>query len=244
MTPFSWEVALGGQLLEETELHQLLSQRSPLVDYHGEWVLLDPLEIEKLPRKEAIRGQLAGPEVLEALLTGHHQQVPIVANEHLIQLVAQLQHPLERAVPSALNAELRGYQKSGYYWLCTLGQLGLGACLADDMGLGKTIQLITYLLHRVQHQRDRPTLIVCPTSIIRNWTRELQRFAPSLVVSSYHGLERDLHLYEKPDVVITTYGLLVRDAEQLAEVQWDVVVLDEAQAIKNPSSRRSAAAGP
>jgi SNF2 family DNA or RNA helicase len=110
------------------------------------------------------------------------------------------------------------------------------------MGLGKTIQLIAYLLVRLPKAGGRPSLVVCPTSVLGNWQRELQRFAPSLRVQRYHGLNRSLDDSSEVHVVLTTYGLLVRDQEGLTNVAWDVVALDEAQSIKNPDSQRAKAA--
>ncbi|MCB9590732.1 MAG: DEAD/DEAH box helicase [Polyangiaceae bacterium] len=145
------------------------------------------------------------------------------------------------AVPAGLNAELREYQRAGYVWLSRLAELGLGACLADDMGLGKTLQIIGLLL-----QRRRPTLVVAPTSVCVNWVNELNRFAPELRVMEYLSKARRQQLkrfLEKgPGVVIASYGLLQQDAEQLGEVEWDTVVLDEAQFIKNATSLRAKAA--
>jgi SNF2 family DNA or RNA helicase len=116
--------------------------------------------------------------------------------------------------------------------------MGLGACLADDMGLGKTVQLIAHLIDR----RSGPHLVVCPTSVLGNWQRELARFAPSLSVVRYHGLYRNHYGLKRADVVLTSYGLLARDLDLLGEIRWDVAVLDEAQSIKNPESRRARAA--
>jgi SNF2 family DNA or RNA helicase len=126
--------------------------------------------------------------------------------------------------------------------LACLGELGLGACLADDMGLGKTVQVIAHLLDRAERSPGSPSLVLCPTSVLGNWSRELARFAPSLRVAQHHGAGRSLDDARHADVVLTTYGLLVRDAAALQGVGWDVVVLDEAQAIKNPDSRRARAA--
>ncbi|HMV70410.1 MAG TPA: DEAD/DEAH box helicase, partial [Myxococcota bacterium] len=136
------------------------------------------------------------------------------------------------------------YQARGYAWLACLGDLGLGACLADDMGLGKTLQVIAHLVDRKTTQRpgDPPSLVVCPTSLLGNWVREIARFAPGLTVVRHHGGQRDLARARQHDVVLTTYGLLARDQDDLAGAPWDVVVLDEAQAIKNPEAQRARSA--
>ncbi len=176
--------------------------------------------------------------------------LPIFALPDLARLCADLDHPappgldrltplmqdfekLPKAVPPTdLNAELRPYQQSGVRWLQFLHQVQLGGILADDMGLGKTLQALCVINGR--------TLVVCPTSVIHNWAAEIARFRTQLRVNLYHGSRRSLDT--DADVIITTYGLLRIDNDILAEQKWDMVVLDEAQAIKNPNSRVARAA--
>ena len=146
-------------------------------------------------------------------------------------------------LPGTLQAELRPYQEEGFGWLARLGRMGAGACLADDMGLGKTVQTLALLLDRAP---NGPALVVAPTSVVANWLDEARRFAPTLRVRSYTGpaasRARRLEDLAPFDVVVTTYGLLRIDAEALAALDWDTVVLDEAQAIRNPATKRARAA--
>ena len=144
-------------------------------------------------------------------------------------------------LPSTLRAELRPYQRVGFDWLARLSRWGVGACLADDMGLGKTVQVLALLLERAP---AGPALVVVPTSVIANWLDETSRFAPALNPLAYVGPARASVLTEPGpfDLVITTYTLLQRDAERLGEVTWQTAVLDEAQAIKNPATKRARAA--
>jgi SNF2 family DNA or RNA helicase len=134
----------------------------------------------------------------------------------------------------------------GLAWLVFLRQWGLGACLADDMGLGKTIQLIALLLHERINAQPRPALLICPTSVVGNWQRELTRFAPDLRVLIHHGALRKKDDLSKQaarhDVVISSYALLHRDEKHLSGVEWSDVILDEAQNIKNPSTKQAQAA--
>ena len=145
--------------------------------------------------------------------------------------------------PGTLQAELRPYQEEGFRWLARLSHWGAGACLADDMGLGKTVQTLAVLLHR---GGDGPALVVAPTSVVANWLDECRRFAPSLNVRAYTGpaasRAQRLEGLAPLDVVVTTYGLLHNDADALGAVEWSTAVLDEAQAIKNPATKRARAA--
>jgi SNF2 family DNA or RNA helicase len=145
------------------------------------------------------------------------------------------------AVPATFQGELRDYQLEGYRWLARLAEWGVGACLADDMGLGKTVQALALVLSRA---RLGPTLVVAPTSVLHNWVHEAARFAPTLRVQALGGRDRGQTTAALGpfDVLVTTYGLLHQEADLLAAVDWQVVVLDEAHAIKNAATRRSQAA--
>lgn len=151
---------------------------------------------------------------------------------------AQEIHP---KIPSTLNAELRDYQIEGYDWLTRLAHWGAGACLADDMGLGKTIQALAIILARAQHG---PTLVVAPTSVCFNWQEEANRFAPTLNIVFLGGRSRKklIQSLKQFDVLIASYGMLQHEEKMLAEKEWQTVVLDEAQAIKNIITKRSKAA--
>lgn len=148
--------------------------------------------------------------------------------------------------PVGLKADLRPYQREGLSWLQFLREFSLHGVLADDMGLGKTVQTLAHLLTEKEAGRmDRPTLIIAPTSVIRNWAREAAKFTPALNVLLLHGDERHADFYRIPkhDLVITSFPLLVRDADQLGKIDWHVIALDEAQNIKNPKSKAAMAAG-
>jgi len=149
--------------------------------------------------------------------------------------------------PAAFSGTLRPYQQRGLSWLSFLTRNGCGACLADDMGLGKTVQVIAYLLAENERKCPAtPTLLLCPTSIVGNWQREFARFAPDLTVTVHHGSNRacgDVFAAQAAgsDVTITTYPLAVRDRALLASVAWNCIILDEAQNIKNPSTKQAQA---
>lgn len=149
---------------------------------------------------------------------------------------------MDVAVPSRLKAQLRDYQREGFEWMVRLSEWGAGACLADDMGLGKTVQSIAFMLYKAS---EGPSLVVCPASVMLNWANELSRFAPTLDVKILNeSADREAMLSSvKPyDVVLTTYGLLVREEKSLTGIEWNIVCLDEAHTIKNRGTKMSAAA--
>lgn len=138
-------------------------------------------------------------------------------------------------IPRRLEADLRDYQVEGFRWLARHAQLGTGACLADDMGLGKTLQAITLMLHR---RADGPHLVVCPLSVLAQWAQQIEQFAPTLRART----DRELKGLKAGDVLLLSYGVMLRDIKKLSKRRWSVAVLDEAQAIKNPQSKTARAA--
>ncbi|MCG8580407.1 MAG: SNF2 family helicase [Bacteroidales bacterium] len=149
----------------------------------------------------------------------------------------------DTAVPTSITAELRHYQKEGLNWLNFLHEMGWGGILADDMGLGKTLQVLTFLQH-VLENNSQTNLIIVPTTLLFNWENEIRKFAPSLKAHYHYGVQRvdDVKAFDDYDIVFTTYGILLRDIEKLKEYNFNYIVLDESQAIKNPASRRYKAA--
>ncbi|WP_315796119.1 DEAD/DEAH box helicase [Paenibacillus sp. BIC5C1] len=181
-------------------------------------------------------------------------RLEVELNEHLNRVIAQLGGGQGGApslpIPEGLHAELRSYQKEGFAWLGFLRRFGLGACLADDMGLGKTIQFITYLLHLKEHEQrlpgQAPALLVCPTSVLGNWQKEISRFAPSINVSLHYGARRlsgeeFREQTEQVDIIITSYATATLDQEMLQSYTWASICLDEAQNIKNAQTKQSMA---
>ncbi len=154
-----------------------------------------------------------------------------------------------KAPPKGFKGELRPYQEEGLGWFEYLQKLGFGGCLADDMGLGKTVQVLALLEGRRRRRmpkgtQRKPSLVVAPASVVHNWLQEAGRFAPKLVCHEHHGPDRwdRLDLDRLPDLLVTTYALLRRDAQRFGEMEFDYLILDEAQAIKNPKSQASKAA--
>ncbi|MFJ5710710.1 SNF2-related protein [Streptomyces sp. NPDC093105] len=240
---FNWRFSLGDQELTRAELDRLAEAGRPLVRLRDRWVLVDPAEV--LRARERQDRKLSPVDALAAVLTGSTEvdgrPFDVVATGPLERLRERLADPeggaREVPQPAALAATLRDYQLRGLNWLHRMTSLGLGGCLADDMGLGKTITLIALHLHRQGEPATAgPTLVVCPTSLMGNWQREFERFAPGTRVRRFHGTTRDLDGLADGDVVLTTYGTMRLDAERLAARPWGLLVADEAQHVKNPYS--------
>ncbi|HEV7664959.1 MAG TPA: DEAD/DEAH box helicase, partial [Chloroflexota bacterium] len=249
---YDWQLSLGDQPLSREEFEMLAELKEPLVQLRGRWVDVRPDQIERalafIQKHQAGQMNLA-EAVSTALAPTTLDGVPVAAVE-ASGWVEALFEDVRKGTrvdvvddPPGFEGTLRGYQKRGVAWLATLQHYNLGALLADDMGLGKTAQLIALLLQRGQG----PTLVICPTSVVGNWRHELARFAPRLKVLVHHGAARasavDLvAAANEHDVILSTYSLLHRDEVGLAGVAWDGVVLDEAQNVKNASTRAAQAA--
>lgn len=256
---YDWQLALGDEPLTPDEFEKLAALKVPLVQIRGQWVELHPDQIEqaiKFWEKRKKSGEVSLQEALQLTLTQDAgatsglRVTEVVADGWLNDLMKSLTNGAQLRpvpVPSDFHGELRHYQAAGLAWLAFLRQWGLGACLADDMGLGKTIQIIALLLHARSTQVDhKPALLICPTSVVGNWQRELTRFAPDLRVLVYHGAGRkaiDLKTQAlDQDVVLSSYALLHRDEKVLTAIDWREVILDEAQNIKNPGAKQAQAA--
>ncbi len=256
---YQWQLAIGEQPLSIDAFQSLARRGAPLVRIGGRWVEIRAEDLEQGLRylKENPGGETS---LLEALRLAHGgttgaglQVLGLDARGWVAEIFgpADATERLEsQSQPQRFQGTLRPYQLAGLSWLAFLDRFGLGACLADDMGLGKTIQLIALLqLERerlTEGERVGPTLLVAPMSVLGNWHRELTRFAPELSVHLHHGLDRPQgeafdRMVATADVVITTYALVTRDRETLARVDWRRVALDEAQHIKNPPTKQTAA---
>jgi superfamily II DNA or RNA helicase len=268
MLEFSVGVSLEGETLSPGEIDALLEAGGGLVPLRGKWVEIDPeklkqaLEHWKRVEKD-VRGEgisfFEGMRLLSGANLGDQDQGEdeaaarewsgLTAGPELDEILRGLRAPEARneAAPPGLKAELRPYQRTGYAWLKFAARLGLGACLADDMGLGKTVQVIALLLDLKRDASRGASLLVVPASLIANWKSELARFAPGLTFAVAHPSETGPGAREVGpddadgvDLVITTYGMLVRNA-WMRRHRWRLAVLDEAQAVKNSGTKQTRA---
>ena len=227
------DIAIDGQMLTAEELEELVRAKSELVAVRGRWVRISSDDAERLARLVGRANRSVDPSDL--LTDEAFDGIDLDASA---VLPLGLQPARRVPIPASVEAELRPYQQAGLDWLCWLGDNVVGGVLADDMGLGKTLQVLTWIA-----ADPGPTLVVCPVTLVDTWARQAAQFTPHLRVATFHGAQRGdpLDVTATADVVVTTYGLLARDPA-LSTVAWHRVVLDEAQAIKNPDTRAARAA--
>jgi SNF2 family DNA or RNA helicase len=258
LVKFNWKISIGDVSLTVDEFLKLVHEQKRFIKLGGEWVEL-PLEklLDAYQEMSQLDGYIGKKGRMSDLLhlsiedkrrSRRHLQIEVDprANSYLQNLLGKPNESLD--IPSTFKGKLRPYQYHGFTWLSFLQERGIGACLADDMGLGKTVQAIVYLLSLEEkeqvNKQPAPALIICPTSLIGNWQRELHVFAPSLRVYAHHGPDRmtDEEFQIKKtdyDVMITSYSLIVRDNSWMGMLVWPIIIIDEAQAIKNPLTKQS-----
>ncbi|MFQ6537731.1 MULTISPECIES: DEAD/DEAH box helicase [Aphanothece] len=254
---WTWEFMIGGVTLSLRDLERLEAKRSPLVQHKGAWIELRPNDLRNAERFCAAKLGLSLDDALRLTATAgdtfHRLPVHAFTGGPRLQAVLEQYHqqkaPDPLPAPPGFAGQLRPYQERGLGWLAFLHRFDQGACLADDMGLGKTIQLLAFLQHlKAEEELKRPVLLVAPTSVLTNWKREAAAFTPELTVREHYGPRRPTteaaltKALKGVDLVLTSYGLLQRDSELLESIDWQGVVIDEAQAIKNPNAKQSMAA--
>jgi len=258
---FDWQLALGGAAISTDELEKLALLKLPLINWHGMWVELNPEQLTpvlKFFKANAGKQKIAVPDLIKMALGG--AELPegvrfdgIIGEGSAVNLIKQLQGQAnfeELPVDRRFCGQLRPYQQRGMSWLMFLRQLGFGACLADDMGLGKTVQTLAFIQNNWYKQKAserHPTLLVCPTSVIGNWQKEINKFTPDLNILVHHGIGRHhgaqfLKTARRCAIVLTSYAMVHRDHKDLKSINWDLVILDEAQNIKNAETRQAIAA--
>lgn len=241
MLRFRWHIAIGDKALTEQEFLELVKKLSGIVKLNDQYVFFDEKEIQSLLQKLENPPELDHHQLLQAALTESYDGAKITLDKNTRKLMNRLLNGEEVDIPKGLKATLRPYQKTGYEWLYKNTRLGFGSLIADDMGLGKTLQVIAALLKlkedgELEHHK---ALVIVPTTLLTNWQKEIQRFAPDLKPHIYHGQNRTLEPLAEADVLITTYGVARTEDSTLQKHKWTAVVIDEAQNIKNPSTAQT-----
>ncbi|MCM2675110.1 DEAD/DEAH box helicase [Alkalicoccobacillus plakortidis] len=255
---FTYNIAIGDVVLSSEDFTQYVEEKRPFIYQNGQWIAWDPSMAKKLQSYLEHLDQKA--TYLDTLLldeldadqdqTGLDVDWEVEWQEEMkdsLTKIYQEEPPLVH-LPQLFTGELRAYQHQGVSWLAHLRRAGFGGVLADDMGLGKSIQTLVYMLYvkdaqKKANESSEPFLLICPTSLLYNWAHEAKQFAPSLRVFIHHGQTRITQLLDSDeldqwDVVLTSYQLAVRDAEAFKTIQWNGMVLDEAQHIKNVDTKQ------
>ena len=240
---FSIEVALGdNEKISAEEFQKLAKDTNGLIQYKDKYILIDKEETEKLlerlkKKPDFVMNKM---ELLHHSLSGKIDEYDFDYDEAFAKVISNFTKVEEIELPKTLHGTLRPYQQIGFRWLYTNVQKGFGCCIADDMGLGKTIQVISLILKLKEEKKlKKPVVVICPTTLLGNWEREFETFAPGLDVHTYHGFNREFTT--DCDVVLTTYAILRIDIEEFKKHNWDLIVIDEAQNIKNPSTSQTQA---
>jgi SNF2 family DNA or RNA helicase len=239
---FSYEIAIGNEKISIEEYQKLLENNNGLIKYKNKYVLIDQEESKKIFEQIAKSNlkSMSRMELIHASLSGQFEQYDFDYDAAFTRVLNDFTKPVEVTEPKELKGELRPYQQIGLKWLWTNVSKGFGSCMADDMGLGKTIQVISLILKMKEEGKlKKPVLVICPTTLMGNWMKELQMFAPSLDAVIYHGTDRKLDV--EHDVILTTYAIMRIDVEELKKQAWGVIVVDEAQNIKNPDTAQTLA---
>ena len=243
MLDFDWQVAVGDELMDESEFRKLLQNSEGLLKFKSHYIYAKPEDLQKLFKHFASSKELSAFEILRSVLSGEYQGAKIALTDEVESLIQQLSKQEVIALPQNLCAELRPYQHRGYSWIYRNMQIGFGSVLADDMGLGKTLQVICMLLkYKEEGLFDKEkALVVAPTGLLTNWQAEIEKFAPSLRCKIYHGTTRSLEKKDEFDVLLTSYGIMRSDADMLKKMKWLALIIDEAQNIKNYDTAQSKA---
>jgi SNF2 family DNA or RNA helicase len=257
LVEYQYELAIAGETVSEEEWQRLVQAKTPLVQFRGQWLELDQDKMQQMlafwKTQQETNPELSLLDFMKLTASNDEEELEIDGDREgtLAEMLANLHNQCQfQAVPDPENfqGQLREYQKRGVAWLQYLEQLGLNGCLADDMGLGKTVQVIARLVQERELAIEAgvknvpPTLLIAPTSVVGNWFHEIQKFAPQLTAFIHHGGDRcqEAKTFKKicrdHDLIITSFGLARKDAKLFNGIQWQRIVLDEAQNIKNPKA--------
>ena len=242
---FNWQVAVGNVFLSPEEFDRLLGHASGLLRFKEQYVYIDEAGMAKLHKVLNAPPKIKPGELLQAALSGEYQGATVELTDEVRELIRKFTSQSVIPLPEGINAQLRPYQERGFSWMYRNMKIGFGSIIADDMGLGKTLQVITLLLKMKEEGAldKKKALVVVPTGLLHNWQSEVKRFAPQLATGVYHGTARDLKDDDckNADIILSTYGVVRSDADKLKKQKWQVLVIDEAQNIKNSDTAQSKA---
>ena len=239
---FSWQVAIGDELITPEEFNALVGRAEGLIKFKQQYIYVTADDLKRIEKTFNARNEMTTARMLQAALSEEYNSAKITVSPEVKALIKEWTMMKELDIPKEIKATLRPYQKRGYEWMFQNMQLGFGSILADDMGLGKTLQVIT-LMQKIKDDGmldKKHIIVVAPTGLLANWQAELNRFAPRLNVFLYHGQNRSLEEFNH-DILLTSYGLVRSDIDHLKKLKWAIVIIDEAQNIKNNTAAQSKA---
>lgn len=240
---FDWQVAIGDQVMSPEEYKKLIKNATGLIKFKENYIYVNEADLEKLHKHFTQSKPLNAYQMLQTALCEEYEGAPVVLSDEVRKMIIELTSSENIQLPEGLNAQLRPYQLRGYSWMYRNSRIGFGSIIADDMGLGKTLQVISILLKFKEEKainEKHKALVVVPTGLLTNWQAEIEKFAPSLSSHIHHGTGRDLKAFQS-DVMLTTYGVVRSDADLLKKHKWQVMIIDEAQNIKNHDTAQSKA---
>ncbi|MGI0495288.1 DEAD/DEAH box helicase [Alkalinema pantanalense CENA528] len=268
LASYDYELAIGDQTISEQEWQQLVNAKTPMVQFRGQWMVLDQTKMQQMlefwKKEREQKPELSLIDLMKFSASSDDDVELAVEHDRTLSVMLQrLNQPTqmeEIADPQAFQGQLRPYQRRGVSWLVYLESLGLNGCLADDMGMGKSAQVIARLVYEREQAAPKPktrrkqasvnlapTLLIAPTSVVGNWGKEVEKFAPHLRVMLHHGADRirDKKEFKSAiadcDIVVTSYTLARMDEALLSAQTWHRIVIDEAQNIKNPKAAQTKA---
>ena len=238
---FDWQIAIGDHLMDAKEFQKLLKKSDRLIQYKSQYFYVNEDDLEKLHKFFNAQEDLSAYQLLRAALSEEYYGAKVALTSEVEEMIREITETQNIAIPDSLNATLRKYQERGYSWMCRNAKIGFGSVIADDMGLGKTVQVIATLLKYKEEGLldERKVLIIVPTGLLTNWQAEIERFGPILKTHIYHGALRTLNT--DFDILLTSYGIARSEKARLRKLSWHVLVIDEAQNIKNSDTAQSKA---
>lgn len=239
---FEYQIALGDTFVSVAEFRMLVGRLSGIVKIKDQYVLISNDNIEKMFAQLDKPVGLSAHELLKSALAEEFHGAKVELSPQVRKLIAGMAPSAKIGLPDDLTATLRPYQLTGYRWMVQNAAIGFGSLIADDMGLGKTVQVIATILKFKQEGKieKNKVLVIVPTTLLTNWQKEIEKFAPTLNAAIYHGVGRKLETKDV-DLIITTYGMIRSDLREFKSKDWHAVVIDEAQNIKNSTTDQTKA---
>ncbi|MDO5826440.1 MAG: DEAD/DEAH box helicase, partial [Methanosphaera sp.] len=240
---FDWKVAIGDKNLSLQEFKKLAQENKQMVKLADDYVIMDYNDVVNiLKQMKSLPKKLDNYDLIKSMATGQLDDIPVNIDKEFKEKFFNNNIIQDDKLPKYINATLRDYQITGYHWLKQNYIMGFGSVLADDMGLGKTLQVLTLIEYLKEEDvlNDAKVLVIAPTGLLINWQIEIEKFTPNLNSHIYHGSDRSIE-NKKYDILITSYGIIRQDFELLNDIEWDLIVIDEAQNIKNPLTKQTKA---